>query len=329
MQIGPYTLTNNLILSPMAGITDRPFRQICRELGAGMAVSEMTASNPALINHPRTQLRLDHQGENEPRSVQIVGTDPVQMAEAARRNQQSGAQIIDINMGCPAKKVCNVAAGSALLRDEPLVDKILTAVVSAVDIPVTLKIRTGWDTRTKNAITIANIAEQAGIVALAVHGRTRACKYKGDAEFDTIKAVKQAVNIPVLANGDITSAEKAKFVLKYTGADGLLIGRGAQGNPWIFREINHYLTTGNHLARPNLAEVHLVMSKHLRQLHEFYGQVMGVKIARKHINWYLRNIDGLLLPSVKKAYLINKPEQQLAFIDRIFDVLKNNTTIAA
>jgi len=223
MKIGPYTLNNNLVLSPMAGITDRPFRQICRQLGAGLAVSEMTASNPLLINNPRTQLKRDHQGEKEPRAVQIVGTDPQQMAAAALYNQQAGAQIIDINMGCPAKKVCNVAAGSALLRDEPLVNDILTAVVSTVTIPVTLKIRTGWDTQNKNAISIAQIAEQAGIASLAVHGRTRACKYKGDAEFETIRAVKKAVSIPVLANGDITTPEKAQFVLEHTDADGLLM----------------------------------------------------------------------------------------------------------
>ncbi|PCH84757.1 MAG: tRNA dihydrouridine synthase DusB, partial [Piscirickettsiaceae bacterium] len=231
--------------------------------------------------------------------------------------------------GCPAKKVCNVAAGSALLRDEPLVESILTAVVSAVDIPVTLKIRTGWDIESKNAVTIANIAEQSGIVALAIHGRTRACKYKGDAEFDTIKAVKQSVTIPVMANGDITSPEKALFVLEHTGVDGLLIGRGAQGNPWIFREINHFLTTGSYLPPPNLQEVHAVITDHIKKLHDFYGPVMGVKIARKHINWYLTNIDTALLSTVKKAYAIDKPVQQLAFIDKVFYALKNKITIAA
>lgn len=329
MKIGPYTLSNNLILSPMAGITDRPFRQICRQLGAGMAVSEMTASNPLLIKNSRTQLKRNFQGESEPRSVQIVGTDPQQMADAAVHNQQAGAQIIDINMGCPAKKVCNVAAGSALLRDESLVQKILTAVVSAVDIPVTLKIRTGWDTDSKNAIAIADIAEQSGIAALAIHGRTRACKYKGDAEFDTIKAVKQAVRIPVLANGDITSPEKALFVLEHTGVDGLLIGRGAQGNPWIFREINHFLTTGSYLSPPSLQEVHTVITDHIKKLHDFYGPIMGVKIARKHINWYLTRIDSSLLPTIKKAYRIDEPEQQLAFINKVFFALKKNITIAA
>ena len=329
MKIGPYTLNNNLVLSPMAGITDRPFRQICRQLGAGLAVSEMTASNPLLINNPRTQLKRDHQGEKEPRSVQIVGTNAQQMAAAALYNQQAGAQIIDINMGCPAKKVCNVAAGSALLRNEPLVKDILTAVVSAVTIPVTLKIRTGWDTQNKNAVSIAHIAEQAGIVSLAIHGRTRACKYKGDAEFETIRSVKKVVNIPVLANGDITSPEKAQFVLEHTGADGLLIGRGAQGNPWIFREIIHYLETGELLATPDLDERHRVINQHIVLLHSFYGPVMGVKIARKHINWYLTNIDTALLPTIKKAYAIDSPQQQLAFIDKVFYALKNNITIAA
>jgi tRNA-dihydrouridine synthase B len=259
MKIGPYTLSNNLILSPMAGITDRPFRQICRVLGAGMAVSEMTASNPVLRHHPRTQLKLNHTGENEPRSVQIVGTNPEQMAEAAQYNQSNGAQIIDINMGCPAKKVCNVAAGSALLRDEALVKSILEAVVSAVDIPVTLKIRTGWDPLSRNAVTIASIAEQAGIQALAIHGRTRECKYKGEAEFDTIRSVKRAISIPVFANGDICSVEKAQDVLDYTGADGLLIGRGAQGRPWIFREIDHFLKTGHKLAPPSTEEIKSIM----------------------------------------------------------------------
>ena len=271
MKIGPYTLTNNLVLSPMAGITDRPFRQICRELGAGLAVSEMTASNPALRNHRRTLLKLDHSGEDEPRVVQIVGTNPEQLAEAAVFNQKNGAQIIDINMGCPAKKVCNVAAGSALLRDEPLVNNILNAVVSAVDIPVTLKIRTGWDPLNKNAPTIAKIAEQAGIQSLAIHGRTRACKYNGNAEFDTIKSVKKSIKIPVFANGDITTPQRALEVLDYTNADGLLIGRGAQGNPWIFREIAHYLKTGEKLAPPNLDEIRETISRHLAHLHQFYG----------------------------------------------------------
>jgi putative TIM-barrel protein, nifR3 family len=327
MKIGPYTLTNNLVLSPMAGITDRPFRQICRELGAGLAVSEMTASNPALRNHRRTLLKLDHSGEDEPRVVQIVGTNPEQLAEAAVFNQKNGAQIIDINMGCPAKKVCNVAAGSALLRDEPLVNNILNAVVSAVDIPVTLKIRTGWDPLNKNAPTIAKIAEQAGIQSLAIHGRTRACKYNGNAEFDTIKSVKKSIKIPVFANGDITTPQRALEVLDYTNADGLLIGRGAQGNPWIFREIAHYLKTGEKLAPPNLDEIRETISRHLAHLHQFYGDTMGVRIARKHIAWYFKQIDQSLLPLVKESFSIQEPQLQLDFMNKIFHTLskKNNT----
>ncbi len=327
MKIGPYTLTNNLVLSPMAGITDRPFRQICRELGAGLAVSEMTASNPALRNHRRTLLKLDHSGEDEPRVVQIVGTNPEQLAEAAVFNQKNGAQIIDINMGCPAKKVCNVAAGSALLRDEPLVNNILNAVVSAVDIPVTLKIRTGWDPLNKNAPTIAKIAEQAGIQSLAIHGRTRACKYNGNAEFDTIKSVKKSIKIPVFANGDITTPQRALEVLDYTNADGLLIGRGAQGNPWIFREIAHYLKTGEKLAPPNLNEIRETISRHLTHLHQFYGDTMGVRIARKHIAWYFKQIDQSLLPLVKESFSIQEPQLQLDFMNKIFHTLskKNNT----
>ena len=325
MKIGPYTLNNNLVLAPMAGITDRPFRQLCRELGAGLAVSEMTASNPALRKHRRTKLKLDHSGENEPRSVQIVGTDPQQMAEAALFNQQNGAQIIDINMGCPAKKVCSVAAGSALLRDEALVEKILSAVVSAVEIPVTLKIRTGWDTASRNAVTIAQIAEQAGVQALAVHGRTRACKYNGEAEFDTIKAVKKAINIPVLANGDITNPKKALEVLNYTEADGLLIGRGAQGRPWIFNEVNHYLATGEELPPPSLPEIKNIITRHILQLHQFYGDIMGVRIARKHLAWYFSHINAALLPQVKKSFSLQEPQQQLSFINNIFnDLIQNN-----
>ncbi len=329
MNIGPYTLSNNLILSPMAGITDRPFRQLCRELGAGLAVSEMTASNPALRTHRRTLLKLDHSGEDGPRSVQIVGTNPEQMAEAAQFNQANGAQIIDINMGCPAKKVCNVAAGSALLRDESLVKKILEAVVSAVDIPVTLKIRTGWDTLNKNAPSIAKIAEQAGIQALAIHGRTRECKYNGDAEFDTIKLVKQSIAIPVFANGDIDTPQRAREVLDHTGADGLLIGRGAQGRPWIFREIDYFLETGLTLAPPDIDEIKTIIIRHIIQLHEFYGDIMGVRIARKHIAWYFKHLDVSLLPLVKESFSLQEPEQQLNFMGKIFDAYTNKTHRAA
>ncbi|MBU1330783.1 MAG: tRNA dihydrouridine synthase DusB [Gammaproteobacteria bacterium] len=292
LRIGPYTLPNRLILAPMAGVTDRPFRQLCRRLGAGMVVSEMVTSDVRLWNTRKSSLRLIHADEAEPRSVQIAGGDPQMLADAARANVELGAQIIDINMGCPAKKVCNKAAGSALLKDQALVQAILEAVVAAVDVPVTLKIRTGWDRQNRNGVDVAKIAEQAGIVALAVHGRTRADLYTGEAEYDTIAAIKQAVSIPVLANGDIDSPAKAQAVLTATGVDGLLIGRAAQGRPWIFREIEHYLQTGELLAAPALHEVEQIMLAHLTELHAFYGDVMGVRIARKHVGWYLATLQG-------------------------------------
>ncbi|WP_031302785.1 tRNA dihydrouridine synthase DusB [Pseudomonas sp. EGD-AK9] len=291
-RIGPYTLPNRLILAPMAGVTDRPFRQLCRRLGAGLVVSEMVTSDVRLWNSRKSSLRLLHAGDPEPRSVQIAGGDPQMLAEAARKNVELGAQIIDINMGCPAKKVCNKAAGSALLRDEPLVREILAAVVGAVDVPVTLKIRTGWDRANKNGVTVAKIAEDAGIAALAVHGRTRADLYTGEAEYDTIAAIKQAVSIPVFANGDIDSPQKARAVLDATGADALLIGRAAQGRPWIFREIEHYLRTGESLPAPGLLEVERILLEHLAALHAFYGDEMGVRIARKHVGWYLATLPG-------------------------------------
>ncbi|TXR39883.1 tRNA dihydrouridine synthase DusB [Ectopseudomonas mendocina] len=291
-RIGPYTLPNRLILAPMAGVTDRPFRQLCRRLGAGLVVSEMVTSDVRLWNSRKSSLRLLHAGDPEPRSVQIAGGDPQMMADAARKNVELGAQIIDINMGCPAKKVCNKAAGSALLRDEPLVREILAAVVGAVDVPVTLKIRTGWDRQNKNGITVAKIAEDAGIAALSVHGRTRADLYTGEAEYDTIAAIKQAISIPVFANGDIDSPQKAKAVLDATGADALLIGRAAQGRPWIFREIEHYLRTGESLPAPSLLEVERILLEHLAALHAFYGELMGTRIARKHVGWYLATLPG-------------------------------------
>lgn len=291
-RIGPYTLPNRLILAPMAGVTDRPFRQLCRRLGAGLVVSEMVTSDVRLWNSRKSSLRLLHAGDPEPRSVQIAGGDPQMMADAARKNVELGAQIIDINMGCPAKKVCNKAAGSALLRDEPLVREILAAVVGAVDVPVTLKIRTGWDRQNKNGITVAKIAEDAGIAALSVHGRTRADLYTGEAEYDTIAAIKQAISIPVFANGDIDSPQKAKAVLDATGADALLIGRAAQGRPWIFREIEHYLCTGETLPAPSLLEVERILLEHLAALHAFYGELMGTRIARKHVGWYLATLPG-------------------------------------
>lgn len=292
VRIGPYTLSNGLILAPMAGVTDQPFRQLCRRLGAGLVVSEMVTADMSLWNSRKSRLRMVHAGDPEPRSVQIAGGDAQMLAAAARANVEAGAQIIDINMGCPAKKVCNKAAGSALLRDEALVADILEAVVAAVNVPVTLKIRTGWDRDNRNGLTVAKVAEQSGITALAVHGRTRADLYTGEAEYDTIAAIKQAVSIPVFANGDITSPAKAAEVLRHTGADGLLIGRAAQGRPWIFREVEHYLRTGEYLPAPELEEVERILLDHLAALHAFYGDVMGVRIARKHVGWYLATLPG-------------------------------------
>ena len=290
MQIGPYRLRNRLAVAPMAGVTDRPFRQLCKRLGAGYAVSEMTASDSRLWNTRKSRNRRDHAGEVEPIAVQIAGTDPAQLAEAARHNVGEGAQIIDINMGCPAKKVCNVLAGSALLRDEPLVGRILDAVVAAVDVPVTLKIRTGWDRAERNAVRVARIAEAAGISALAVHGRARNDLYQGEAEYDTIAEVKSAVSIPVIANGDIDSPEKARAVLKHTGADGVMIGRAAQGRPWIFREIDHFLSTGEVLPPPTLDEIRGWLLEHLDNLYSLYGTTAGARVARKHVGWYARAI---------------------------------------
>ena len=289
MQIGPYRIDPNVVLAPMAGVTDKPFRLLCKRMGAGLAVSEMTASDPRLWQTRKSLRRMDHAGEPEPVSVQIAGYDPLMLAEAARYNADNGAQIVDINMGCPAKKVCNVWSGSALLQDEPLVARIVKAVVDAVDIPVTLKIRTGWDRQNKNALTIARIAQDAGIAALAVHGRTRADKYEGDAEYETIAAVKRAVCIPVLANGDVLTPQQARHVLDVTGADAVMVGRGAQGRPWIFREIAHYLATGETLPEPTPHEVCTILTDHLEQLYAFYGELQGVRIARKHLGWYAKD----------------------------------------
>jgi tRNA-dihydrouridine synthase B len=292
VRIGPYQLKNNLIVAPMAGVTDRPFRQLCKLMGAGMAVSEMVASNSLLWGSAKTLRRANHEGEVDPISVQIAGADPQMLADAARYNVDQGAQIIDINMGCPAKKVCNVMAGSALLKDEPLVARILEAVVGAVDVPVTLKIRTGWDRDHRNAIIVARIAESAGIQALAIHGRTRACGYSGEAEYDTIAAVKSEIRIPVIANGDITTPERVKHVLEYTKADAVMIGRAAQGRPWMFREISHFLETGAHLPPPEVTEIHRVLVGHLHDLYSFYGEHTGVRVARKHISWYTKGLAG-------------------------------------
>lgn len=292
MQIGSYKLKNKLIVAPMAGVTDRPFRQLCKKMGAGMAVSEMVSSNSLLWGSKKTQRRANHDGEVSPISVQIAGADPKMLATAAQYNVDQGAQIIDINMGCPAKKICNVMAGSALLKDEKLVEKILYSVVSAVNIPVTLKIRTGWDQQNKNALTVAKIAENEGIQALAIHGRTRTCAYRGNAEYHTIAAVKAAVKIPVIANGDISTPEKARQVLEFTKADAIMIGRAAQGRPWIFREIDHYLSTGQYLPLPEVREIHSVLIDHLNDLYNFYGEYAGVRIARKHIAWYTKGLVG-------------------------------------
>jgi len=289
MRIGPYLIEPPIGLAPMAGVTDKPFRLLCKRLGAGLATTEMTTSDPRLWTTRKSLHRMDHSGEPEPVSVQIAGYDPAMLAEAARYNADQGAQIIDINMGCPAKKVCNVYAGSALLQDEPLVARILAAVVAAVDIPVTLKIRTGWNRDNRNGVRIAKIAEDSGIAALAVHGRTRADAYEGEAEYATIAAIKHAVSIPVWANGDIDSPQKAKLVLARTHCDGLLIGRAAQGRPWIFREIAHYLTTGEVLEPPSADEVCAILCGHLEALYAFYGELAGVRIARKHLGWYAKD----------------------------------------
>ncbi len=313
MHIGPYQLDNPLILAPMAGVTDRPFRMLCRELGAAMAVSEMVTSNSKLWHTRKTRLRLEHSGESTPRSIQIAGTEPAQMAAAAKFNVDHGAQIIDINMGCPAKKVCQVMAGSALLKNETLVRQILHSVVSAVEVPVTLKIRTGWDPDNRNAATIARIAEDSGIQALAIHGRTRSCKFAGEAEYDTIAAIKQQLHIPIIANGDIDSAEKAREVLTRTGADGLMIGRAAQGNPWIFKQILELIDNRQSAVEIPPEEIERVMVKHLKNLYDFYGEHMGVRIARKHIGWYCRQHTkaGVFWSSINK---IESAETQLEMV---------------
>ncbi|WP_350939704.1 tRNA dihydrouridine synthase DusB [Vibrio metschnikovii] len=288
MKIGNHQLNNNLIVAPMAGVTDRPFRELCLRYGAGMAVSEMMSSNPALWKTDKSKNRMVHQGESGIRSVQIAGSDPQQMAEAAQFSVENGAQIIDINMGCPAKKVNKKLAGSALLRYPDVIEHILKAVVDAVKVPVTLKTRTGWDTDNKNCVYIAQLAENCGIQAFALHGRTRTCMYKGEAEYDSIKAVKQAISIPVIANGDIDSPQKAKQVLDYTGADALMIGRPAQGRPWIFQEIQHYLESGTTMPELPAQEVKDILLSHVHALHQFYGEYLGPSIVRKHVGWYLK-----------------------------------------
>jgi len=328
MKIGHYTLTNNLFLAPMAGVTDRPFRQLCRRLGAGMVVSEMITANKSLWASKKSLLRANHDGEPEPRSIQIAGTDPQMMAEAAQHNVNQGAHIIDINMGCPAKKICNVMAGSALLQNETLVAEILESVVNAVEVPVTLKIRTGWDHDNRNGVAIARIAEQSGIQALAVHGRTRADAYKGEAEYDTIAQIKSAISIPVIANGDISSPEKAKQVLDYTQADAVMIGRAAQGNPWIFQQITHYLEQGEYLNAPAISEVSQILIEHLHTLYDFYGDYTGVRMARKHIAWYSKGFRGGNAFR-QQMNTLEQPQQQLEFTKQFFTQLEQQGTIAA
>lgn len=317
MQIGPHVLRNNLFVAPMAGVTDRPFRQLCKRLGAGVAVSEMVASNSLLWGSEKTRRRADHKGEVDPISVQIAGAEPGMMADAARYNVGEGAQIIDINMGCPAKKICNTMAGSALLRDELLVGRILEAVVGAAKVPVTLKFRTGWDNHHRNALRVAKIAEESGVALLSLHGRTRACGFSGEAEYDTIREVKAATRLPVIANGDISSPQKAKRVLEYTRADGVMIGRAAQGRPWIFREIGHFLRTGELLPPPLVSEIREVLLEHLQDLYAFYGRERGVRIARKHISWYTKGLAG----SASFRHHMNQLdtcEEQMDAVNRLF-----------
>ena len=326
MFIGQHQLSNQLFVAPMAGVTDRPFRQLCKKLGAGYAVSEMIASNAMLWNSEKTLRRANHEGETNPIAVQIAGADPKMMAQAALLNIDRGAQIIDINMGCPAKKVCNVASGSALLQNEPLVAKILEEVIRSVQahhsrVPVTLKIRTGWDRENKNALRIAKIAQDSGVAMLTIHGRTKADLYHGEAEYDSIAEVKANVNIPIVANGDINSPEKAKFVLEKTKADAVMIGRAAQGKPWIFREIDYYLKTGNHLPAPDISEISGIMHDHLLEHYAFYGDYIGLRSARKHIAWYCK---GLRNSHQFRARMntIESCEEQLKAVQDYFEELR-------
>ena len=328
MRIGPYLIDPPVVLAPMAGVTDKPFRQLCKRLGGGLAVSEMTTADPRLWHTRKSRLRRDHEGEPDPVSVQIAGYDPGMLAEAARVNVGEGAQIVDINMGCPAKKVCNVWSGSALLKDEALVGRIVDAVVRAVAVPVTLKIRTGWDRANRNGVAIARLAESAGIAALAVHGRTRADLYQGEAEYETIAAIKAAVRIPVIANGDVDTPEKARLVLARTGADAVMIGRAAQGRPWIFREVAHYLATGTRLPAPSFPEIGAILEGHLENLYAFYGPELGVRIARKHIGWYCKDAAG----AAAFRALVNQstvPDQQLAQVRAFFAAERADEALAA
>jgi tRNA-dihydrouridine synthase B len=318
MKIGPYVLPSNIVLAPMAGVTDRPFRILCRRFGAGLAASEMLSANPRLWDTPKSRRRMDHTGEPSPRMVQIAGFDPDMMADAARHNVDAGAEIIDINMGCPAKKVCNKLAGSALLQDEALVARILRSVVQAVDVPVTLKTRTGWDRDHKNGLRIAHIAEDSGIQALAIHGRTRADLYQGSAEHDTVTAIKASVRIPVLANGDIDSPQCARQILERTGCDGVMIGRAAQGRPWIFDEVNFFLSSGQSRASLALEKVRDIMRAHLEDLYAFYGDETGVRVARKHLSWYFRQHPGQEALR-NRLVQIETPQEQLSTLLENYD----------
>lgn len=319
MRIGPYQLRGNLILAPMAGVTDLPYRVLCRKYGASLAVSEMISSKPELQDMSKTLLRCDHSGEPEPRIVQIVGADPKNMADMAQLSIDRGAQIIDINMGCPAKKVCNLAAGSALLRDEKLVTSILNSVVKSVNVPVTLKMRTGWDLPNRNAVKIAKIAENCGIQALAIHGRTRSCGFSVQAEYQTIAETKSVVNIPVIANGDIDTPIKARQVLAQTGADALMIGRAALGRPWLFSGIQQFLDSDIVVAPPNLKFLRDIMIDHISSLYNFYGEYAGLRIARKHIGWYLKNFNSIAYQHRQIIYMADNAEMQLALIKSLFD----------
>jgi tRNA-dihydrouridine synthase B len=326
-QIGPYTIDSKTILAPMAGITDQPFRRLCKQLGAGLVVSEMVTSDTKLWNSRKSSFRLTHDTEIEPRSVQIAGGDAQMMAQAAKMNVERGAQIIDINMGCPAKKVCNKAAGSALLKDETLVRSILESVVNSVDVPVTLKIRTGWDKSNINAVSIAKMAEDIGISALAVHGRTRACAFKGEVEYQTISDIANVIDIPLFANGDIDSPQKAKQVLDYTNATAVMLGRGAQGRPWIFREIDYFLTKGEYLPAITLEEIKQLLINHLHALHLFYGDYLGVRIARKHVAWYLQAVQNSK-PFRSNFNKLETKDQQLTAIERYFLNAQLTTAVA-
>jgi tRNA-dihydrouridine synthase B len=327
MQIGRHKIPNRLIAAPMAGVTDRPFRQLCKRLGAGMAVSEMVTANSALWNTAKTRRRCDHAGEVHPVSVQIAGGEPQMMADAAKHNVDLGAEIIDINMGCPAKKVCNQAAGSALLKDEHLVGQILDSVAASVDAPVTLKIRTGWDEQYRNAVRVAQMAEAAGVQAIAIHGRTRADFFNGQAEYDTIAEVKSRVSIPVIVNGDIDSPQKAKRVLDQTGADAVMIGRAAQGRPWIFREVSHFLDQGEELCPPSPKEIQMLLVEHIQDLYAFYGEYTGVRVARKHIGWYTRTLDGGE-QFRRRMNKIESAKQQVSAIQLFFDNLTSDQPIS-